>query len=613
MNMAAVESGPAAQYTRRLEHSQARARIHEHRLAWLGNGRFVLVLVEGLLGWLVAVERLLDAIWLVPPLVLLAGLSILVELQRRRLGAAQRRIARSRLGLDRLAGRWPGRGIPGTGQASDDHPCAADLDLFGPGSLFERLCDASTRAGRDTLARWLLEPAHAANSVAVIRDRQAAVAELAPRLDWRDRLALLGVGRPEGINTTALSEWAAILPRPASPWPRRLAPVLAALTLGLALAWWVEVPLARPGLLLLLLAQGVFAWMLGPRVSAALAGVRGRSRDLLALRGMLVALEREPFTTPHLLKLQAALSHGGVPPSARLAELHRLLALLESPRNLFFALVAPLLLWTTQVALAIESWRRRVGPAVPGWVAAVGEAEALASLAGYAFENPADVFAELCEAGPPHFEAEGLAHPLLPAGQAVANDVCLGPSPRLLVVSGSNMSGKSTFLRSIGVAVVLAQAGGPVRARRCRLSPLVVGATLRVQDSLQAGRSRFFAEVTRLRAVLDLVHAAERGGPAVLFLLDELLAGTNSHDRQSGAAALVRALLAGPSLGLLTTHDLALTALADQLGSTARNVHFADDLSTGELRFDYRLRPGVVGHGNALALMRAIGLLGEPG
>jgi DNA mismatch repair ATPase MutS len=186
----------------------------------------------------------------------------------------------------------------------------------------------------------------------------------------------------------------------------------------------------------------------------------------------------------------------------------------------------------------------------------------------------------------------------------VPNDVTLGAdAPHVLLVSGSNMSGKSTYLRTVGTNVVLALAGAPVRARRLALTPLHVGATLRIQDSLQAGKSRFYAEITRLKELADLAE----GDLPLLFLLDEILHGTNSHDRRIGAEAIVRGLVARGAIGLVTTHDLALTELAGG-GALLANAHFEDQVRDGEIAFDYTLRPGVVTHSNAIALMRAVGL-----
>jgi DNA mismatch repair ATPase MutS len=263
-------------------------------------------------------------------------------------------------------------------------------------------------------------------------------------------------------------------------------------------------------------------------------------------------------------------------------------------------------LWTTQLSLAVEAWRRTFGPAVARWLAAVGEIEALAALSTFAFEHPELPFPEVRdEALPARCEGEAVGHPLLPARTRVSNDVALGGAhASLLIVSGSNMSGKSTLLRTVGVNVVLALAGAPVCARRFVVSRLAIGGTLRIHDSLQEGRSRFYAEITRLRQIVDLA-----AGPIpALFLVDELLSGTNSHDRRIGAQGILRGLLERGAIGLATTHDLALTEMPAGLGSAAANVHFEDELRDGRMFFDYRMRPGVVRKSNALALMRAVGL-----
>jgi DNA mismatch repair ATPase MutS len=237
------------------------------------------------------------------------------------------------------------------------------------------------------------------------------------------------------------------------------------------------------------------------------------------------------------------------------------------------------------------------------WLAAVGELEALSSFAGYAAEHPEDVFPALIESEP-LFDGEQIAHPLIARGAAVRNDVRLDSECRLLVVSGSNMSGKSTLLRAAGLNAVLAWAGAPVCAAALRVSPVAVGAAMRVQDSVLEGKSRFYAEITRIRQVVDLAGA----GAPLLFLLDEMLSGTNSHDRRIGAGAILRTLVERGALGLITTHDLALAEIADELAPHARNVHFEDHIENGRIAFDYRMRPGVVTRSNALELMRSVGL-----
>lgn len=308
--------------------------------------------------------------------------------------------------------------------------------------------------------------------------------------------------------------------------------------------------------------------------------------------------------------MRAELETAGLPPSAQIARLARLVQRLDSRRNQFFAPIDLLTFWTVHVACAIERWRAACGPAFARWLHASGEFEALCALAGYAYEQPDAIFPELLPAHPPRFEAEALAHPLLPLAKAVGNDVRLGGESTVWIVSGSNMSGKSTLLRAVGVNTVLALAGAPVRARSLRLSPLAVGASIQVRDSLQQGKSRFYAEITRIKAVLELgqQEGGDKTRPALLFLLDEILHGTNSHDRRIGAEAIVRGLVATGAIGLVTTHDLALTRLAEALVPRVVNVHFQDTLEDGRMHFDFHLRPGVVEKSNALELMRAVGL-----
>ena len=319
--------------------------------------------------------------------------------------------------------------------------------------------------------------------------------------------------------------------------------------------------------------QIAFSAALRRPAAAVLGPIDERAYDLPALGRLLARIECESFASPRLVRLHAELAAG--PASRRVAQLHRLCR---------WAGPAPLLAARPQVAMLLDAWRRAVGPAFGRWLAALGEIEALCALAAYGFECPDDPFPEVLDAGAV-FEAAALGHPLLPRDRCVPNDLTLGGETCLLIVSGSNMAGKSTLLRAAGVNAVLALAGAPVRARRLRLGPFVVGGTLRVQDSLAAGRSRFQAEVLRVRRLLEMARAA----PPLLFLLDELFQGTNSADRRLGAEAVLRQLVDAGAVGLVTTHDLALTEIADRLDGRAANVHFED-------RFDERrARPSTTG------------------
>jgi DNA mismatch repair ATPase MutS len=344
-----------------------------------------------------------------------------------------------------------------------------------------------------------------------------------------------------------------------------------------------------------------FTRKLHPRVQRVIGAVERRERAVALLGSLLSRLERERFQSPRLVKLHDALNTAGEPASRSIERLRRLVALLEARRNQFFMPIAALLLWTTHLAFAIERWRRLSGAHITQWIETVAELEALLSLAAFAFEHPAFVRPEIVE-GDATFDATAVAHPLIPADRRIANDVSLGGELRLLIVSGSNMSGKSTMLRTIGVNAVLALAGAPVCAERLRLAPMAIGASIRIHDSLSEGASRFYAEITRIRDIVQMQ-------PPLLFLLDELLAGTNSHDRRIGAEAVIRGLVERGAVGLATTHDLALAAIADALGTRAANVHFEDHIEGDRVMFDYRMRPGVVTKSNALALMRAVGLI----
>jgi hypothetical protein len=589
---------PHIEYVARLEARRAtaaeQARLHGH----IANARLIVFAAAGVLAFLAFWVKFLSPWWLTGPAILFIVLVVLHARVSGKRALAERAAAYYEKGLARLEDHWAGTGDAGARYLDPNHPCAEDLDLFGSGSIFERLCTARMRVGADTLAGWLRIPAVAAE----IPDRQAAVDDLRPRLDLREDLAMLGAEVPAGVNLEALADWGKAPPVLVQQWPRWVASWLSALAFASLLGWLAFDTGFLPVLAALAL-EGAFALWLRVRVQRVIAPVERMAQNLAVFSGVLARIEGVRFTAKRLQELDRALDIEGTPPSRRIARLSRLIDLLNSKRNQLFAPFALMLFWDTHLAYAIEEWRKGSGGAIGSWLGAVGEFEALCSLAAYAYENPADPFPEIVSPGP-CFDGDGLGHPLIPVPRCVRNEVHLTESLRLLVVSGSNMSGKSTLLRTVGVNAVLALAGAPVRAWRLRVSPLVVGATLRIQDSLQAGRSRFFAEITRVRQLVDLA----RGPIPLLFLLDEIFGGTNSHDRRLGAEAVVRRLVNLGAIGLVTTHDLALTHIVELLAPRAANVHFEDHFENGAITFDYRMRPGVVQKSNALALMRAVGL-----
>jgi DNA mismatch repair ATPase MutS len=327
------------------------------------------------------------------------------------------------------------------------------------------------------------------------------------------------------------------------------------------------------------------------------------SVELPIVRDVARLMERERFESPALVALASRLRDGEADASSRISALLRLVSLLNQRSNEVFALPSYAILWGTQFAMAIESWRNKHADKMRDWLAAMGDFEALVSLAAYAYEHPADPFPELLDSGST-LDATGLGHPLLNEETCVRNTVSLDTPGEFLIVSGSNMSGKSTFLRGIGLNVVLAWTGAPVRCRHLRVSPLRIGAAIRLQDSLIDGRSRFFAEMDRLRRMISIAGST----PPLLFLVDEIMSGTNSHDRRVAAEWVIRALTEEGSMGLITTHDLALTEIASTQDMRGHNVHFADASDGGGLQFDYQLRPGVVRNSNALNIVRMLGI-----
>ena len=499
--------------------------------------------------------------------------------------------------LARLEGDWAGRGNSGEEFRDVKHPYGEDIDLFGTGSLFELLCTTRTRAGEINLAQWIQAPA----TVAEIRLRQAAIEELRMNLDLREDLALLGEDIRTGVQADALSNWGKGKPLTNLKSLR----ILTALMCGLAVVM-IGLLIADFGLLPFYFYGGLAAviglW-LRPKINEILRQVEPAGRDLKLLSQVLSRIEQEQFQSIKLGSLRASLNADLTPPSKQIAQLASLNSWLEVRMNQLFRPVTAPFFMVSQLALSVEAWCVRSGPNIEKWIAAVGEIEALCSLANYAYEHPADPFAEIVE-GEKIFDGVALGHPFIPENKVVRTDLKIDEQLQLIVVSGSNMSGKSTLLRTVGMNAVLALAGAPVRAKSLKISPLQLGASIRIQDNLRAGASLFYAEISRLRQLMDKANDEL----PLLFIIDEILHGTNSHDRRIGADAVLRGLVQRGAFGLVTTHDLALTSIVEELKTKARNVHLEDHLEDGKMTFDYVLREGIVKKSNALELMRSVGL-----
>jgi hypothetical protein len=587
---------PHAEYGQRLSARNASLAVIEERSRRFWNIRRILmgaILLLIVLGFFYS-----PSFWVIPIPVIIFIIVMGIHQGVRRQGDRLRRsIQFYERGIARLEDRWMGGGETGERFADKMHPYAEDLDLFGPGSLFELLSTARTRVGEETLAGWLKGPA--ANGE--IKARQQAVEEMRLGLDLREDIALLGDDVQSGVHPQELAAWGAA-PAVFTETYLPTAAAVIALFSGVSIVVWLGFG-ERIIIVLALFAISLFLFKFREKITKVIVEVDRPGRDLQLLSEILARIEKERFTSPRLVELQKRFETGGEPPSKQIARLGRLIEILDSTRNQFFGFLALIFLIHAQLAYAIDRWRRESGSHVKDWLDALGEIEALSAFAGYAYENPKDPFPELIEEGA-CLQGEEIGHPLLPKARCVRNDVSLGVGTRVLIISGSNMSGKSTFMRTVGVNVVLGLAGAPVRANRLRLSQLSVGASIHILDSLQSGASRFYAEITRLRQIVELT----RGKRTPLFLLDEILSGTNSHDRRIGAGAVITGLVERGAIGVVTTHDLALTEIASSLGARAVNVHFEDHLEDGRMIFDYKMQPGVVSRSNALALMRSVGL-----
>ena len=491
-----------------------------------------------------------------------------------------------------------------------DHPYADDLDVFGHASLHVLLGTTSTRPGAELLTSWLLAPA----APEVVGRRQNAVRELAPAIDFRDELQALGrlAGPVEPEQLRLLLEWAEspawLLPMRGLRWLTIVLPVVA--LAGAALHFFGVVP---------------YLWVIP--IGAAIGVVRRYTRrihedfvrassgdsGLRRYHSLVAHIADGRFEDPDLAELREGLTGSDEAPAEALQRLFRLVALSNIRYNpQLHSVWNVVTLWDIHVLVALERWKRIHGAALRGWMVALGRADALSALAALAHAHPDWAFPEIADghsAGPPHLEAKGLGHPLLVPEDAVRNDVSLGPPGSLLLVTGSNMSGKSTLLRAIGANVILAGAGGPVCAEAMTLPNADLRTSMRIRDSLEEGISYFMAELKRLKAVCDAASAAS--ARPVLYLLDEILQGTNTAERQIAARRILHHLLDQRAIGAVTTHDLTL-ADAEDLRDRTVLVHFRESVEVSKdgppISFDYQLRPGIATSTNALRLMEIMGL-----
>ncbi len=595
---------PRAEYEQRLGARLKTLAEKEHLHMRAGNLKLATIVAGLVLLWLCVSRGTFGPAWLVIPLVAFFGLIVWHEQILRARTRAQTAADFYRRGIARLEDRWAGTGQSGDRFRDTNHIFADDVDLFGRGCLFELLSTARLPMGENLLAQWLRFP----SPHATVLDRQKLVAGLRDRLDLRESIAVTGEELRARLDPESLTSWSeGARAMPSAVW--RAVAVL--LTLGAVgtFIYWLSTLRSWPFLVAIGVELLVYQW-LHRRAMRFIKVINCNAEGILLFSEILASIERESFDSPHLQGLAAELKKGHQPASGAIRRLARTVFWVDSCEGLLARILDVPALYTIQVAFTADAWRHDFGAKIRRWIEIVAEMEALLSLASYSYEHPSDPFPQFVEGNGDAvvdsavFDGQELGHPLIAAAKCVRNSVSLDRKTRLLMVSGSNMSGKSTFLRTVGINAVLARAGAPVRAKSLRMSPLVLGTRIRSMDSLQEGRSNFYTEILRIRKVFELAEHPE----PILYLFDELLEGTNSKDRRIGAEGLLRALISRNAIGIVSTHDLALTEITESLGAVIRNQHFQDSVVDGEMRFDYKLRDGVVAKSNALELMRLIGL-----
>lgn len=483
------------------------------------------------------------------------------------------------------------------------HPYSYDFDIFGPYSLFQMINRASTLIGQARLAEWLQKVA----SPSTISERQEAVRELAQHTDWQHELRAYGAAlSEESGQIDRLSRWLEepyiVLGRPARKAALWIAPIL----FVIAMVLWITV---LPWFLALLLLIPAGLWLRNSLDEVQrMHNQTGKVTDTLRKYAQLIRhIEAAEFKSERLKVLQRAFMTGDEPASKAINRLAYRVSQLDVRYNAFVFLLEFSVVWDLQQAYRMDLWKARHRDQLPQWFEALAELEALVSFGNLYFNNPAWSFPSITEKR--ELSAKNLGHPLIAAEKRVANDISMPTEGHMHLLTGSNMAGKSTWLRTVGINIVLALAGAPVCAKELRLPPLQVYTSMRTQDALHESTSSFYAELKRLKFIIEAVEDPSiTNDIPVFFLLDEILKGTNSRDRHTGAKALIRQLIASRGAGLIATHDLELGALEAEAEGRIENWAIEVDIKDGQLFFDYKLKQGVSQSFNATLLMQQMGI-----
>ncbi|TLD71629.1 DNA mismatch repair protein [Phragmitibacter flavus] len=506
----------------------------------------------------------------------------------------------NREGIQRCTGTWQQRDMLGESFLDKTHPYSSDLDLFGKNSLFQWFNTARTLAGQQTLARTLLNP----SPLAQLPDRQSALRELASKLDWRQTLEAEAFA-VQGKDLTPLFTWAE---SPLSPFLLskratflRYLPILTALLWALTLLTNSHLLslLAVIALALQTLSAGTLSRAFQNRLQTAL----NWENEIATCKTLLATVDSETFTSPLNQSIQTSLrTQNGTTASATFAQIETHLSWLSLRNNPIVHLAFnSLAYWDLQWLITIETWRRDHGAQLRPWLHHFAEMETLASLSVIPFENPTWAYPEL--SATTSIRAQQLGHPLLPPDRRITNDFAIDHPSAVALITGSNMSGKSTFLRTVGLNLVLANTGAPVCAKTFTCSPMQLFTSMRIADDMSSGVSSFYAELLRIKMIVDAAKSAP-----VLYLVDEIFRGTNSGDRVAGAIEVLKSLIKTNAVGLVSTHDLELSKLAQSHPENFTNYHFSEHYTDSGIDFNYTIQPGPATTTNARHLIRMVGI-----
>jgi DNA mismatch repair ATPase MutS len=505
--------------------------------------------------------------------------------------------------IKRCDGEWDQFQDNGSEFIDENHFYSYDLDIFGVNSLFQWINTAKTYTGRHILVEFLTQHP---NNLAEIMQRQKAIEELAGKLSWRQRFLAEGLVSANGIhNPESLIAWINkgdyFFRKSWIIFLTRLLPAVTVLSLLLAsIIPIIPYYISAIGLII----QFILLFIKRKEREKVYRLAEKYKEDINVYYHMIKMFERQRFSSEYLNKLKDSMRNkDGQTACQQVNKLFRIVESLENRNNFFYFIFNLLTLWDYQNLITLEKWKKKTGKYLKNWIDAIGKVEALSSLSIIKFDNPNWTMPEILSSQECIVEAKALGHPLISTSQRVDNDLQILPPIHTLLITGSNMSGKSTLLRAAGINLVLAYAGAPVCARYFRVSLMKIYTCMRVSDNLSKNISSFYAELLRIKTI---VLKATEGDP-VFFLLDEIFKGTNSRDRHLGAKILIKKLCKTKSIGMVSTHDLELCVLGKE-NKAVRNYHFQEYYKEGKIYFDYKLRPGASTTRNAIYLMKLAGI-----